>query len=96
MLRVAKLQVHYQRCTEIWIPTSRVGVNKYLDEIWRKKQSDILRFFLQLRASEYRQGEKNQGAARPTRTDKAHKLVYKAKLVISGYDRLALSPAECK
>ena len=43
-----------------------------------------------------RQGEKNQGAARPTRTDKAHKLVYKAKLVISGYDRLALSPAECK
>ncbi len=56
-----------------------MGAYKYLEEIWRKKQSDALRFLLRVRAWEYRQGKKVQKVARPTRTDKAHKLGYKAK-----------------
>jgi len=56
-----------------------MGAYKYLEEIWRKKQSDVMRFLLRVRAWEYRQGKKIMKVARPTRTDKAHKLGYKAK-----------------
>jgi large subunit ribosomal protein L15e len=56
-----------------------MGCYKYLEEIWRKKQSDVMRFLLRVRAWEYRQGKKITRVARPTRTDKAHKLGYKAK-----------------
>eukprot|EP01034_Spumella_vulgaris_P005734 gene5734-7315_t len=56
-----------------------MGAYKYLEEIWRKKQSDVLRFLLRVRAWQYRQAKKVQRVARPTRTDKAHKLGYKAK-----------------
>ena len=56
-----------------------MGAYKYLEEIWRKKQSDVLRFLLRVRAWEYRQGKKCTKVSRPTRTDKAHKLGYKAK-----------------
>ena len=56
-----------------------MGAYKYLEEIWRKKQSDVLRFLLRIRAWQYRQGRKVQKIHRPTRTDKAHKLGYKAK-----------------
>jgi len=56
-----------------------MGAYKYLEEVWRKKQSDVLRFLLRIRAWQYRQGKKVQKVARPTRTDKAHKLGYKAK-----------------
>jgi hypothetical protein len=65
-----------------------MGAYKYLEEIWRKKQSDVLRFLLRVRAWEYRQGKKIQKVARPTRTDKAHKLGYKAKQV-------QLIPVDC-
>jgi large subunit ribosomal protein L15e len=56
-----------------------MGAYKYLEEIWRKKQSDVLRFLLRVRAWEYRQGKRCQKVNKPTRTDKAHKLGYKAK-----------------
>ena len=85
-----------------------MGAYKYLEEMWRKKQSDVMRFLLRIRyqsiypicfvftllshvfcclifffvfcrAWEYRQGKKVQKVARPTRTEKAHKLGYKAK-----------------
>ena len=56
-----------------------MGCYKYLEEIWRKKQSDVMRFLLRVRAWEYRQGKKITRVAKPTRTDKAHKLGYKAK-----------------
>ena len=39
----------------------------------------MMRFLLRVRAWEYRQGKKCQQVNRPTRTDKAHKLGYKAK-----------------
>ena len=37
-----------------------MGAYKYLEEVWRKKQSDVLRFLLRLRAWQYRQGKKRQ------------------------------------
>ena len=33
-----------------------MGAYKYLEELWRKKQSDVLRFLLRVRAWEYRYG----------------------------------------
>jgi large subunit ribosomal protein L15e len=56
-----------------------MGAYKYLEELWRKKQSDVLRFLLRVRAWEYRQLPKICRVNRPTRTDKAHRLGYKAK-----------------
>ena len=56
-----------------------MGAYKYLEELWRKKQGDVLRFLLRVRAWEYRQHKKVIRVQRPTRTDKAHKLGYKAK-----------------
>lgn len=56
-----------------------MGAYKYLEEVWRHKQSDVMRFLLRVRAWEYRQGKRIQRVARPTRTEKAHKLGYKAK-----------------
>jgi large subunit ribosomal protein L15e len=56
-----------------------MGAYKYLEEMWRHKQSDVMRFLLRVRAWEYRQGKKIQRVSRPTRTEKAHKLGYKAK-----------------
>jgi large subunit ribosomal protein L15e len=56
-----------------------MGAYKYLEEVWRKKQSDVLRFLLRVRAWQYRQGKKVQRVGKPTRTDKAHKLGFKAK-----------------
>ena len=32
-----------------------MGANKYLEELWKKKQSDLLRFVLRVRAWELRQ-----------------------------------------
>ena len=52
---------------------------KYLEEVWKKKQSDVLRFLLRVRAWEYRQQKKIQRINRPTRPDKARRLGYKAK-----------------
>lgn len=56
-----------------------MGCYKYMEEVWRKKQSDVLRFLMRVRAWEYRQTNKITRVNRPTRTDKAHRLGYKAK-----------------
>jgi len=56
-----------------------MGAYKYLEELWRKKQSDVLRFLLRIRAWEYRQLPSIHRASRPTRPDKARRLGYKAK-----------------
>jgi len=52
---------------------------KYMSEIWKKKQTDVLRYLLRLRAWEYRQGNKIARCTHPTRPDKARRLGYKAK-----------------
>jgi len=56
-----------------------MGAYKYMEELWRHKQSDALRFLLRVRAWEYRQRPNIVTCNRPSRTDKAHRLGYKAK-----------------
>ena len=52
---------------------------QYVEEIWRKKQSDVLRYLFRVRAWEYRQWPSIVRLTRPSRTEKAHRLGYKAK-----------------
>eukprot|EP00549_Striatella_unipunctata_P013179 CAMPEP_0118692066 /NCGR_PEP_ID=MMETSP0800-20121206/11051_1 /TAXON_ID=210618 ORGANISM="Striatella unipunctata, Strain CCMP2910" /NCGR_SAMPLE_ID=MMETSP0800 /ASSEMBLY_ACC=CAM_ASM_000638 /LENGTH=205 /DNA_ID=CAMNT_0006589959 /DNA_START=46 /DNA_END=663 /DNA_ORIENTATION=- len=56
-----------------------MGAYKYMEELWRHKQSDSIRFLNRVRAWEYRQRNKMVRCNRPLRTDKAHRLGYKAK-----------------
>ena len=56
-----------------------MGAYKYLDEIWKKKQSDMMRYILRLRTWEYRQLPAIHRCTRPSRPEKARKLGYKAK-----------------
>ena len=56
-----------------------MGAYKYLQELWRKKQSDVMRFLLRVRCWQYRQLSALHRAPCPTRPDKVHKLGYKAK-----------------
>ncbi|KAK7204835.1 putative ribosomal protein, large subunit [Myxozyma melibiosi] len=56
-----------------------MGAYKYLEELQRKKQSDVLRFLLRIRCWEYRQLNVVHRASRPSRPDKARRLGYKAK-----------------
>ncbi|KAJ3327971.1 60S ribosomal protein L15 [Blyttiomyces sp. JEL0837] len=52
---------------------------KYLEELYKKKQSDVVRFLLRVRCWEYRQLNVIHRASRPSRPDKARRLGYKAK-----------------
>ena len=53
--------------------------------MYRKKQSDIMRFLLRVRTWQYRQLSGIHRAPRPTRPDKARRLGYKAKQGICIY-----------
>jgi large subunit ribosomal protein L15e len=56
-----------------------MGAYKYLEELYKHKQSDLLRFLLRVRCWHYRQLAAVHRASRPTRPDKARRLGYKAK-----------------
>jgi large subunit ribosomal protein L15e len=56
-----------------------MGAYKYIQELYRKKQSDVIRFLLRIRVWQYRQLSAIHRASRPTRPDKARRLGYKAK-----------------
>ena len=56
-----------------------MGAYKYLEELYKKKQSDLLRFLLRIRCWQFRQLNAIHRASRPTRVDKARRLGYKAK-----------------
>lgn len=56
-----------------------MGAYRYMQEVYRKKQSDVLRFLLRVRCWQLRQLTKMHRAPRPTRPDKARRLGYKAK-----------------
>lgn len=56
-----------------------MGAYKYMEELWRHKQSDVMRFMLRVRAWEYRQLPSIHRASRPTRPEKARRLGYKSK-----------------
>merc|ERR1719183_67547 len=54
-----------------------MGAYKYLEEMWRKKQSDLLRFVMRVRTWEFRQLPVIHKCQRSMRPDKARKLGYK-------------------
>lgn len=56
-----------------------MGAYKYLEELWKKKQSDVLGFIMRVRTWEYRQLPVIHRAQHPSRPDKARRLGYKAK-----------------
>ncbi|KAK4132908.1 60S ribosomal protein l15 [Trichocladium antarcticum] len=56
-----------------------MGALKYLEELSKKKQSDVVRFLLRVRCWELRQLNVIHRASRPSRPDKARRLGYKAK-----------------
>ncbi|CDW55920.1 ribosomal protein L15 [Trichuris trichiura] len=56
-----------------------MGAYRYVQEIWRKKQSDVMRFLLRVRVWQYRQLPTIHRASRPTRPEKARRLGYRAK-----------------
>lgn len=56
-----------------------MGAYKYLEELYKKKQSDVLRFLLRLRCWEYRQLPGIARLQRPSRPDKARRMGFKAK-----------------
>ncbi|KAF4374725.1 hypothetical protein F8388_020246 [Cannabis sativa] len=63
-----------------------MGAYKYVSELWRKKQSDVMRFLQRVRCWEYRQHPSIVRVTRPTRPDKARRLGYKAKQWCSSGD----------
>eukprot|EP00043_Microstomoeca_roanoka_P020686 m.253711 g.253711 ORF g.253711 m.253711 type:complete len:205 (-) comp17281_c0_seq1:192-806(-) len=56
-----------------------MGAYKYLEELYKRKQCDLLRFLLRVRSWQFRQLTAIHRASRPTRPDKARRLGYKAK-----------------
>jgi len=54
-----------------------MGAYKYLEELWKRKQSDVMSFILRIRAWEYRQLPAIHRCTRPSRPDKARRLGYK-------------------
>merc|ERR1712002_955776 len=58
---------------------SKMGAYKYMTELYRKKQSDVLRYLLRIRCWQYRQLAKVHRVPRSTRPDKARRLGYKNK-----------------
>jgi large subunit ribosomal protein L15e len=53
-----------------------MGAYKYLEELWKKKQSDVMGFILRMRAWEYRQLPVIHRVTRPSRPDKARRMGY--------------------
>ncbi|KAI9075802.1 hypothetical protein K1719_042288 [Acacia pycnantha] len=51
-----------------------MGAYKYVSELWRKKQSDVMKFLQRVRCWEYRQQPSIVRVTRPTRPDKARRL----------------------
>ncbi|KAF7147915.1 hypothetical protein RHSIM_Rhsim03G0165500 [Rhododendron simsii] len=62
-----------------------MGAYTYVSELWRKKQSDVMRFLLRVRCWEYRQLPSIVRVTHPTRPDKARRLGYKAKQLVVIY-----------
>ncbi|GAB4821816.1 hypothetical protein N2152v2_008862 [Parachlorella kessleri] len=52
---------------------------QYIEELWKKKQSDVLRFLLRVRCWEFRQLPGIVRLQRPSRPDKARRMGFKAK-----------------
>merc|ERR1711875_133077 len=57
----------------------KMGAYKYVNELWRKKQTDVMGFLLRVRTWQYRQLSRVHRASQPTRIEKARRLGYRAK-----------------
>ncbi|KAF2864264.1 hypothetical protein K470DRAFT_273637 [Piedraia hortae CBS 480.64] len=80
--RVPKFLAHSHASTPLptaAAPTVKMGAHKYLEELQKKKQSDVMRFLLRVRCWELRQLNVIHRASRPSRPDKARRMGYKAK-----------------
>jgi large subunit ribosomal protein L15e len=56
-----------------------MGAYKYVNELWRKKQSDVMGFLLRVRTWQFRQLTRVHRATQPSRIEKARRLGYRAK-----------------
>jgi len=56
-----------------------MGAYKYVEELWKKKQSDVVRFLLRVRCWEYRHLPGIYRLNKPSRPDKARRMGFKAK-----------------
>lgn len=56
-----------------------MGAFKYVQELYRKKQSDVMRYLLRIRCWQYRQLNKIVRLPRPSRPDKARRMGFKSK-----------------
>uniref|UniRef100_H0XQE6 Ribosomal protein L15 n=1 Tax=Otolemur garnettii TaxID=30611 RepID=H0XQE6_OTOGA len=72
-----------------------MGAHKYIQELWRKQQSDVMRFLLRVHCWQYRQLSALHRALHPTWPDKARRLGYKAKQGYVIY-RICVRPGGCK
>jgi ribosomal protein L15E len=68
-----------------------MGAYKYLQEIYRKKQSDVMRFIFRIRTWHYRQLAAIHRAPKSTRPEKARRVGYKAKAGYVSYGLIAVS-----
>ena len=56
-----------------------MGAYKYMQELYRKKQSDVMRYLLRLKCWEFRQTDKIVRLTRPSRPERARRLGFKSK-----------------
>jgi large subunit ribosomal protein L15e len=56
-----------------------MGAYKYIQELHKKKQSDVMRFIQRMRTWQLRQLPAVHRAPRPTRPERARRLGYRAK-----------------
>eukprot|EP00996_Jenningsia_fusiforme_P003282 NODE_4081_length_864_cov_895.754601_g3766_i0.p1 GENE.NODE_4081_length_864_cov_895.754601_g3766_i0~~NODE_4081_length_864_cov_895.754601_g3766_i0.p1 ORF type:complete len:205 (-),score=27.57 NODE_4081_length_864_cov_895.754601_g3766_i0:172-786(-) len=56
-----------------------MGVYAYMQQVWNKKQSDVMRFLQRIRCWEFRHQHRMVKCSRPTRIDKARRLGFKKK-----------------
>eukprot|EP01062_Namystynia_karyoxenos_P036181 TRINITY_DN2635_c0_g1_i10.p3 TRINITY_DN2635_c0_g1~~TRINITY_DN2635_c0_g1_i10.p3 ORF type:complete len:205 (+),score=93.70 TRINITY_DN2635_c0_g1_i10:87-701(+) len=56
-----------------------MGAYTYMNEVWKKKQSEVLRFLQRVRCWEYRHQNRIIRVNRPTRPEKARRMGYKRK-----------------
>ena len=56
-----------------------MGAYKYMEELWKKKQSDVMRFLNRVRVWEYRQLPAIHRASKPSRPDKARRCVFRGR-----------------
>jgi reverse gyrase len=71
--------LYFSTASDLFSSLGKMGAYKYMQEIWRKKQSDVMRYLQRIRTWQYRQLGRIHRCPRPTRPEKARRLGYKAK-----------------